>query len=63
MISTYKARVEPWENHLGGKQVVWSETQEGTAKIARQSHPTQPKERQLVAGYAKRTNPHFLQLL
>lgn len=53
MISTYKACVEPWENHLGGKQVVWSEMQEGTAETTGQSHLTQPRERQLVVGFAQ----------
>lgn len=37
MISTYKACVEPWENHLDGKQEVWSGSRGRIAKITRQS--------------------------
>lgn len=29
MLSTYKARMEPWENHLASEQVVWSGRQKG----------------------------------
>lgn len=55
MISTYKACVEPWENHLDGKQVVWSGSREriDCKNHKAKSHLLQPRERQFVAGYAR----------